>query len=346
MSRTVFLHVGLPKSGTSYLQRLLSANKPALAERAGLLFPGRAWNQQVLAVRDLRDMSHGRVVEGAWARLVDEVVDWQGDSVISMEWLCAATEEQIGRVLTDLAPARVEVVFTARDLGRTLPAAWQEFMQNQQTWPWEEFLGGVTADPPTAHPAGRAFWSQQDLPALLARWSRGVDAEQLHVVTLPHPGAARDVLWRRFAEVLGIDPAGYLTEGLGGNESLGLESTELMRRLNQATKDAGIDRLAYTRVIKHHLAKRVLSQRKAEESVLTVPAAYHAWVQGAAARQIEAIGRLGLHVVGDLRDLEPVLSATEGRQPSEVTDSELLTASLTGLIGLSQRRDQKGKPSS
>ena len=42
MSQTVFLHVGLPKSGTTYIQRVLATHKEALASNEHLLFPGRA----------------------------------------------------------------------------------------------------------------------------------------------------------------------------------------------------------------------------------------------------------------------------------------------------------------
>src|SRR4051812_16878564 len=107
MSQTVFLHVGLPKSGTSFIQGVLSANKKQLQREADLLFPGRSWHEQVLAVRDVREMKRRRHA-GAWEELVREMVDWPGNSVVSMEWLCASSEEVVRRVVADLAPARVE----------------------------------------------------------------------------------------------------------------------------------------------------------------------------------------------------------------------------------------------
>jgi hypothetical protein len=254
-----------------------------------------------------------------------------------MEWLCAATDGQIARILDSLAPAEVQVVFTARDLGRTLPAAWQEFMQNQQTWTWEQFLAAVAADDVSSGP-GRAFWAQQDLPGLVGRWSAHVGTDRTHVVTLPQPGAPRDVLWRRVAGVLQVDPAGYVTEGLGGNESLGMESAELMRRVNGVVRRTSGARRSYNRVFKHQLAKQVLSQRRAEESVLTVPRSLHSWIDETAARQVAAVGASGVHVVGDLDELRPVLGEP-GLQPDEVSDGALLEAAVAGLVGLGLARD-------
>ncbi|HET6561109.1 MAG TPA: hypothetical protein VFG72_04485 [Marmoricola sp.] len=341
MSRTVYLHVGLPKSGTSYLQRLLSANKERLEQEAALLFPGKAWNEQVLAVKDVRGIRDGRprrFVDGAWDRLVAEIHGWPGDAIVSMEWLCAASDPQISRILESLAPSDVQVLFTARDLGRTLPAAWQEFMQNQHTWSWDEFLSAVATEDRHDTAPGRTFWAQQDLPVLVARWSAHVGTDRTHVITLPQPGAPRDVLWRRLASVLEVDPAGYVTEDLGGNESLGLESAELMRRVNRALRETGAGRRSYNRVFKHQLAKQVLSRRRGQESVLTVPESYRDWIDATAGRQVDAIAAAGVHVVGDLDELRPTHGAT-ALQPSELPDGALLDAAVAGLVGLGTIRD-------
>jgi hypothetical protein len=332
MSQAVFLHVGLPKSGTSYLQGVLSTNKDALMRDEGLLFPGKSWQQQVLAVQDVREMNRHRGVDGAWARLVAEIAAWPGDAVVSMEWLCAASEDVVRRIVADLAPARVEVVFTARDLGRTIPAAWQEFLKGRQDWTWEEFLEGVSSPDPLDTSAGRRFWAQQDLPGLLRRWAAIVPADHVHVVTVPPPGAAPDVLWTRMADVLGIASEGYGVRGRRGNESLGLESAELMRRLNPLTREAGASRATYKQVFTQGLAKRTLAPRRDRESRVSVPPAHHDWVRETATRHLAEIREIGVQVVGDLDDLKPVLR--EGRQPADVADGEVLEVALAGLVAL------------
>ena len=337
MARRVFLHVGLPKSGTSYLQKLLVANRDRLAGNK-VLFPGRTWGDQVLAVRDVRDLIDAKSrahVDGRWERLVKDVLRWRGTSVISMEWLGSATDEQIERIVGSFPRREVHVVFTARDLARTVPAAWQEFMQNQQTWTWDEFLEGVR-DPEARTGGGRAFWAQQDLPALLDRWSRHVSPERIHVVTLPHPGADRDVLWQRFAAVLGIDPEGYTTQGLGSNESLGLESAELMRRVNLMVREVKVPRRAYNRQFKARLAKDVLATRRARESGLALPPDARAWLEEVAQRHIAAVAALGVHVVGDLEELRPA-EVSGGRHPAEISDSELLDTAIAALTTLTMR---------
>ena len=336
MTRIV-LHVGLPKSGTSYLQKVLSANRERLAEQAGYLFPGETWNDQVLAVRDLRNLTPGGgAVPGSWRRLAEEVTRWRGDSVVSMEWLCAAKDEEIERILASFPQHAVLVAFTARDLARTVPAAWQEFMQNYQTWGWNEFLEGIR-DPRSTSPSGRAFWSQQDLPALVRRWEQHVGSDRIAVVTLPQSSTDRDLLWRRFADVMQIDPDGYRTDDLAGNESLGLESAELMRRVNELVRHEQLPRRAYNRQFKHQLAKEVLAARRARESRLALPDEAAAWARELAEEHIAAVTALGTRVVGDLAELRPA-APTAGRQPDEISDSELLETALAAIVGMGVAR--------
>jgi hypothetical protein len=347
VSRRVFLHVGLPKSGTTYLQAVLAKNKRSLDERSSLLYPGRSWDDQVDAVCDVRRLraarSPGRSVPGAWDRLVSEIEAWPGDSVVSMEWLCMASRGQVRRIVRDLHPAEVHVVFTVRDLARTVPAAWQEFTQNRRAWRWSEFLDEVAADEPTRTPGGRTFWAQQDMEVLLATWTAAVPAERVHVVTVPQRGADPAELWRRMAQVLGVPPDGYDLSDLGDNSSLGLESAELMRRINVRLEDEQFPVSAYNRVFKHRLAKRVLAARRSDESRVLLPAEYHAWVRGRAEQQIEAIRSSGVRVVGALDDLRPVLPepTDAGRTATEPDPEAVLDAAVDALVGLALERRRR-----
>ena len=339
MATKTFLHVGLPKSGTTYLQAVLSENKDRLADRSRLLFPGRNWLEQVRAVRDVRGQK-GRGASaadtGAWQSLVDEIAAWDGDAIISMEWLGGAPTEQVAHIVESLAPSQVEVIITARDLARTIPAAWQEFLQNAEVWSWNEFLGAVTSENPRATPAGNLFWSQQDLGKLLAVWRDSVPAEGIHVVTLPQAGAPAGELWSRFAQVLEIDGALFDTGGRGSNESLGRESTELMLRVNEVARLREVEWKTYEEMFKHALAKRGLSKRKHVESPQRrLPPELHDWARERTAEQVRAIEASGASVVGELADLDPVF----GPDVEEATDPEaVLEAAVEGLVALAKDR--------
>jgi hypothetical protein len=339
MGQRVFVHVGLPKSGTTYLQAVLGTNRARLAEHSKLLYPGKNWGVQVDAVRDLLEANpHGvqnTRTEGAWSRLVGDIGRWRGDAVISMEWLCSAKPDQARRLVTSLTGRRVEIVITTRDLGRTIPAAWQEFMRNWETDTWPEFVRAISADDPFSVPIGALFWRQQDIGRVLANWRDVVDEDHIHVVTLPPPGQATSELWQRFASVLEIDPSRYDASGRAGNESVGLASSELLRRLNQRSRQEHVPWQVYADVVKEGLAKRGLAPRRPREPSLAIPAALHGWVHDQAKRQRRTIEDAGVRVIGDLADLEPVFS--DGIQPDQLDDDELVQAAVDGLLYLTNR---------
>lgn len=343
MAKKVYLHVGLPKSGTSYLQAVFAENKNRLRERAGILYPGATWADQVLATRDLLNANpHGAresAVAGAWQRLVDEIHEFDGDSLVSMEWLSSAEPVHVRRLVETLAPAQVEVVVTIRDLGRTIPAAWQEFMQNWEQWTWDEFLGAVTSDTPRATPAGNMFWSQQDLGRLLVIWTEVLPPEQIHVVPVGQAGATAADLWLRFASVMSVDGTSFDTSGRGSNESLGLESAELMLRLNQVSRTGGLEWPVYNEMFKNTLAKRGLSKRKHRERRLYLPAELEPWARARTAEHLRAIEASGVSVVGDLDDLDPRFTAEHDDSP--VDDAALLDAALEGLVALAKDRGEE-----
>ena len=90
MSRTVHLHVGIAKTGTTYLQRTLYANRRAL-ERNGTCYPGREPAAHFFGSLDLRGTTFkGHVydgVAGAWGRLVALADEFEGTALISHETL-------------------------------------------------------------------------------------------------------------------------------------------------------------------------------------------------------------------------------------------------------------------
>lgn len=349
MARTVYLHVGLMKSGTSFLQQKLQANTEALAAQ-GILFPGEAWRDQVRAVQDVlgtrRDGAKPRDTEGAWRRLLDELAAWDGDVVISMELLAAARPRRARRIVASLRPAQVHVVVTARDLGRTIPAMWQESMQTSRTWTWREYLTGITEGDRTQPGPAYSFWRQQDVAGIVRKWRKVVGRRQLSLVTLPPPGAGPDVLWQRFCTATGIDPIRADAPGKRSNESLGAVSAEVMRRLNGALESSDITWGEYSRFVKHPVAKQLLAARRSDEPPIgfTRRSFPRRWVQERAAESVARLARMRVRVIGDLADLEPV--RVRGTDPAGTATDEQLDAAVAALAAVVQRavREDRSRP--
>ncbi len=128
MTRTVYLHIGAPKTGTTYLQSRLALNARTLAEH-GVHFPSRNLVtspelSQFRAALDLLDQDWGGApghAKGGWAALVRRVGRLDGTVVISHEILATAEPHQIAKVVHDLRGSELHVVYSARDQGRQLP---------------------------------------------------------------------------------------------------------------------------------------------------------------------------------------------------------------------------------
>jgi hypothetical protein len=85
MARTVIVHVGAPKTGTSFVQDLLFNSRERLAER-GICYPAERFDAHFLAALDLMQLTWGgleREAVGAWDRLAAEVRACPGTAIVS-----------------------------------------------------------------------------------------------------------------------------------------------------------------------------------------------------------------------------------------------------------------------
>lgn len=304
---TVYLHIGAPKSGTTFLQGLLWHNAGTLREH-GVLMPGGSFAAQVRATRDLR----GLVREpddpapdwtGAWDLIASRIKESDARvAVVSNEVISAADAEQAGRAVRSLEPAEVHVVYSARDLAGLLPSEWQEYVKHRFHYDFGHWLGEVVDGPPD-DAAAAWFWRVHDIPEVLARWSAHVPPERVHVLTMPRPGAPRELLWERFAGLIGVDPAIADLSEARANAALSWTETELLRRINGAAREDAPMWL-YHRLVTDVLALRVLPGQGAPGRV-PLPGDRRDWAATRARELVESIRSAGYDVVGDLDELLP-----------------------------------------
>nr|MBA2558394.1 hypothetical protein [Propionibacteriales bacterium] len=238
MSRTVFMHVGVAKTGTTYLQRILHSNR-GLLRRNGLVYPGARRSAHFKASLDLRGATfQGHTypdVEGAWGRLVKEVKRFDGSALISHETLAHTRKRVIEPAIASFDTDDVRIVLTTRDLARQLPAVWQEKVKNRGEQTYAEFLDSTFAAAGGRRKRG-GFWRAQDIVGLSRRWANIVGADRITIVTVPPPGDPRE-LWRRFARAVELPDLLYDIATDSSNSSLGVAESELLRRLNPRLPD-------------------------------------------------------------------------------------------------------------
>lgn len=328
MARRLVLHVGLPKTGTTYVQDVLWANKAALLER-GVLLPGRHRRRHLLASLDVREdpglSSRAGDVAHPWQDLVDEVLASDVETaLITHEFFGAASEEQVRRAVGAFPDHEVHVVVTAREIVGLGLSYWQEWVKNGGP-------AGVDRFPPRDDydPTDEWGWAAFDLADVLRRWGAVVPHERVHVMPVRLDGEPSE-LWRRFAALVGIDPEGLLVPEEPSNASLGLVDLELLRRVNAKLEDfhsAG----SRGRWIRGYLAtERVLPLSRerftASEELLDA-------LEERGRAAVAAVRNEGYDVVGDLALLEP-RRPVGVRHPSEVSDAEMLDAATTAIARL------------
>jgi hypothetical protein len=321
----VVLHVGLAKTGTTYLQRLLAQHRDVLRGQ-GVLYPFVGPGGQFRGAVEVRG-SHAKFgltaeeVAGTWRTLCDRARSFPGTTLISHEILAGATTSQVAAALEPLAGLDVSVLVTARDLGRQATAHWQEEVKlgdvrSFADFEREQFRADTGPDEgPDAGGVRPHFWHAQDFDDTLRRWSTGVPAERAHLVVCPAPGAPAEELWRRFADGAGIDPdlvdAGAVERA---NPSLGTHEILQLRRVNAALAGR-LDPRSYQRLVKREYAETVLAAHTSPPP--RTPAALaevfgpvtRAWVADVVSR--------GHPVHGDLGDLEPVVGGPGDPPPDE-----------------------------
>lgn len=331
--RRLYLHIGLPKTGTTALQEILWRNRTALAQ-AGLWYPGHdSATQHRAAVDLLAERYHGwtdATTAGTWRWLVEQVAAAPTDVLLSSELLAPATHEQARTALDALSSVEVHIVCTARDLARQIPSVWQEDVKNRRTNEFAGFVQDVRSGREAEISA--LFWSYQDLPGVLRTWSQGIPPERVHVVTVPPRGSAPELLWQRFASVFGLDPAAFDTATSTPNSSLDLPQTELLRRLNMIIGET-IPWPEYVRIVKGKFAEHVLPPLRGRTQI-ALPADAREWAVGAARQMVADVAAAGYDVTGDLADLVPLPDPKAPDAPATVTDTEVAEVALQALADL------------
>jgi hypothetical protein len=332
-TRRVLVHVGAPKTGTSFVQDVLWLNRESLADQ-GLLYPADRFDEHFLAALDLLELPWGGLEKqavGAWNRLAARVRAWEGTAVVSHEILATATRRQVRRALDSFGEAEVHVVLSARDLVRQIPAEWQENVKHRRTLSYAQFLERIT-DPQRSGELASWFWGVQEVPDILDRWGGTLPPERVHLITVPKPGAPRDLLWQRFASVLGLDAAALEPETSRANASLGVPETALVRRINERVNGL-LRNEDYRELVRELLAHRTLSLRTGSPR-LSLPPDVRSWAVDLSESWIEVLAERGYDVRGDLDELRPDVAVAPFTDPDHPDQDALADAAVEAVVTL------------
>ncbi|MGH3376637.1 MAG: hypothetical protein ACRDP6_18040 [Actinoallomurus sp.] len=339
MASRLILHIGLQKSGTTYLQELIASGAGELAT-AGIVYPvspagkrrrrteNHEWASYGLLGPEYPWVSEQRAAaeQVAWKALERQVARTKGTVLLSAEALSVIRTPAIRGLLDRLGVDDVEVVVTARSLSRSLPSLWQQHVRNGRRLGFERYLGMLAEQ---RHlPEARIeedgdlhLWRAFAVGRLARRWAREVGESRVRFVT--SPGRPPQLLWARFAEAIGVPGFTFTADDATAKPvHTGMTAPEavVLTSLNSALATAG-----WTADRSRRLREAVLTEgfqvRPERGPQIAIPARWRSHVAEWGAEDVDDLLDSGVTVIGDAADLRPNLGGTDEDAPTveEVT---------------------------
>jgi hypothetical protein len=353
MVSRLIVHIGLQKSGTTYLQEVLAASASELAE-AGFTYPlsppgkrrrrieNHEWPTYDLLGPEYPWVSAQRAAaeKGTWKELERQVRRADGTVLLSAEALSTLRTPAIRTLLGRLGVGGIEIIVTARSLNRILPSLWQQHVRNGRVQAFGRYLDMLEEQRnlPEARIEEECdlhLWRAFAIGRLVRRWAREVGTEHVTVVT--SPGSPPELLWDRFSEAVGLPPLKQ-TDALRRPVHTSLTAPEAMAL---AAVNSALRRDEWPADDARRLRDLVLTkgfQPRGERGPrIAVPpdrrARVAAWIAEDAAELLTS----SVNIIGDIADLRPDLDRSQVRPP---TAEEVGAAGAAAVLAVARANQQ------
>ncbi|GAA2529489.1 hypothetical protein [Rarobacter incanus] len=339
---SLLIHVGMPKSATTAVQRAAAGKRPELLDQ-GVLYPGQRINHShasfALSKRP-RGWSSGdkaAAVPGRkhWDKLASEIRSAACDRVfISHEFFAELPAATVERMVAE-AGRPAHVVFTLRNQASVLRSAWQQRLKSGVRKNIDEWSREVLADPDG--PNASLFAQRTNLAMQVEKWASVVGSDNVTLIVLD-PGDRLRV-FRAFEQMLGLreNTLGEMElSGRDHNRSMTLPEAELIRALNrEVMKEEDLRWDSFIEVHRKRVVHAILGNRvpAPDEPRIGVPAWAMDVMIARAARQVAEIKGMSVRVVGDLDALaRPLVARGPVAQSAQVIPIDVATAALAPLV--------------
>jgi hypothetical protein len=230
------IHIGLPKTGTKYIQNSLSHLRSRLLT-AGINYPNDMWTKS-------SHFSHFEIVEkirrGAISGLKEYFDKFNSSScdtiVLSCEGFVDLKVEQIEQLNSLLDGAQAEIVLYTRRWTDWIPSAWQQSVRQGDRDTLPEFINKLLRNPENEQAVNHGL--------ILDRFERVFGKESIKIISYSNVMDAKKDLLDDFGEIiLNIPSLGPEAKRPIVNESISVKETNLVRTLNGL--DYGADRSSF-----------------------------------------------------------------------------------------------------
>ena len=318
----LLLHVGPPKTASTFVQGAFHAARPALREQGVRYAGSRRHSKRALhAVRNVPWNGGAPPPIKAWQALVHDTHDPDAKRVVlSSEELAKAGAEVIRRVVDDLGPDRVYVGMTLRPLIRVLPSTWQQRVQAGLRTPFEAWLEEILHEP-DCDPTSIMYWHRHD--RLIARWAQVVGPDRIRTIVLD--GSDQGQVLRVFEALVGLRTGTLRAHRDMANRSFTWPEAEAVRSLNLALGQSGVDPRLGRQVRRDMVRKLKREDAPPSWPPVEVPPSALERVLDVQGEIVEGIGAIGVPVVGRVEALrQPPAKRLDNQSRGDEVPAELL----------------------
>ena len=357
---TRLLHIGPHKTGTTSLQRSISANREALLQQGvycGAPAGQRSSNRAARALLRRPFEDPDRIVDiQEWEELVARVrASTTPLSVISGEEFSFCDTKEIQTILKSLGRERVHVAVTVRPLAKVLPSQWQLDLGRSTSSSFNEWLEWILRPRGARRLAQmldipHPFWFRHRHDQLAKRWADEIGADKVSVVVAD--GQRHRDLLSFFERLLGLTEQSLSTVSDQSNSSLSEQEIAIILRLHQLLEERG---LMFATAFRSQKLKRRLLKVRARlntDQKMSLPAWAVPNVRALSEQIYDGLTSSGIRIIGDpalllqVPESSEALSinheATEGFAQQLLSDLErdgkLRSESATPLLGKALHR--------
>jgi len=309
--RTLLVHIGGPKTGTTAIQTALAENRDAL-RRHGILYPGIEINQQLAIYPLIRIAGYENFVSvdpSLWQQMVIDINNWKGHVILSGEALFLSPTEVINEIVENFPSFNVKILITARSGYEIVISHWQESIKAGDTISLKQFTEEIALGPERATLKSLTYWAIAYCGVPIERWSSILGIENIGVQCVDVN--QNDATFRDFERIAGIPPKLLGKSSWNPiNRSLTYSETELIRTCNEILLN-GEDSNHHYSTLEQDIILQILEKAPQVDDPRTrLPKSFYDSISEFVDHEIEQIVNSGVRITGDHRLLSRIPETT------------------------------------
>ncbi len=305
MAKRLIVHAGFHKTGTTALQSSLYAARDDLS-RIGFEYPVVGGKAHHKAIYSLMERGWGWEDRGGnphnpkkWPELIKKVDRAKSTAIISSEFLCELTDQQVAKFRNDLDIDETTIYFTLRPLLKIVPSAYQQHLKIGIRSDYEKWLHSIL-DEPGVSSITPSFWVRHQHAKVLARWAKYYGRERVKLVIVDEQNP--DFMYKTINREWGLSESLLVPQqDKDSNRSLTLDEVALLRRVNRIYPKRrswhdyetfirqGAFKYLTNKVQPGEEAARLLTPEWAVEKIRTI-----------SSESVADIKKLGIEIIGDI----------------------------------------------